>query len=215
MNELDIEQQSKMESRHSLVGPANLWKSKRNFQIDFLLKKNLKPTATLMDIGCGTLRGGIPLIKYLNTGNYFGIELRDFALEEGKKELHEVKLEFKKPTLIHSSDISNIKLETKLDVIWSFAVLIHMSDEILDDTLSFVQRYLSDTGVMYANVNIGKGRGVWHEFPVVWKSFQFYEDICKKNNLSVKNLGSLKNYGHIVNNDQDQKDKIMLEIRKL
>lgn len=209
-------EESVMESRHSLVGPPNLWKSKRDFQIDFLLKKNLKPNDVLMDIGCGTLRGGIPLIDFLNEGNYFGIEARDFVLEEGKKELKETKLDSKKPTLIHAFDISKIKLEQKFNFIWSFAVLIHMSDESLDGTLHFVSNHLTDSGVMYANVNIGEEvTGYWHEFPLVWRPFSFYEDMCKKHKLSIKSLGSLKDYGHIVNKDQDQKDKIMLEIRKL
>lgn len=206
---------SAKEARHSLVGPPNLWKSKRDFQMNFLLKKDLKPSDVLMDIGCGTLRGGIPLIDYLDEAHYFGIEARDFVLEEGKQELLDAKLGHKKPTLICSADIANISLQQTFDVIWSFAVLIHMTDDILHDTLEFVQQHLSSTGVMYANVHIGQANGVWHEFPVVWRPFQFYEEACEKYNLSVTNLGSLKQYGHIVNKNHDQEDKVMLEIRKL
>ena len=60
---------SKKEQRHYLVGAAHLWEMKQKFQIEFLKENGLKPQDRFVDIGCGTLRGGIPLIKYLETGN--------------------------------------------------------------------------------------------------------------------------------------------------
>ena len=59
-----------------MVGPAHLWKMKRDFQIDFLRGRGLSPQHYLLDIGCGTLRGGIPLIDYLEPGHYYGVESR-------------------------------------------------------------------------------------------------------------------------------------------
>ncbi len=73
--------------RHSHVGAPEGWELKRRFQIDFLKKQGLKPEHYLLDIGCGTLRGGIPIIDYLDKGHYYGIEVRDFVLDEGRKEL--------------------------------------------------------------------------------------------------------------------------------
>ncbi len=204
-----------IEARHALVGPADIWESKRAFQFNFLIDRLLKKDHYLLDIGCGTLRGGIPLIEYLDKGHYFGIEARDYVLNEGKKELSEAGLELKQPTLLHSPDIAQLNFDFKFDYIWSFAVLIHMTDEILDDTLKLVSEYLSDSGVMYANVNIGTSRtGNWQEFPVMWRPLSFYEDVCVRNGLTVKSLGSLKQFGHVVIGDQSQEDKIMLQIKK-
>ena len=58
------------ERRHAMVGPAKLWKMKRDFQIKFLKKSGLLPKHYLLDIGCGTLRGGIPFIEYLDEKKY-------------------------------------------------------------------------------------------------------------------------------------------------
>ena len=69
------------ERRHSLVGPPDLWEMKREFQIRFLRQAGLSPEHYLLDIGCGTLRGGIPLIDYLETGHYFGLESRQQGLD--------------------------------------------------------------------------------------------------------------------------------------
>lgn len=77
--------ETKKERRHAMVGPAHLWKMKRDFQIQFLKTMNLKREHYLLDIGCGTLRGGIPLIAYLQDGHYFGVEVREKALNEGRK----------------------------------------------------------------------------------------------------------------------------------
>ena len=55
----------KNEKRASLVGPPKLWQSKRDCQIKFLLEHGLKQDHYLLDLGCGVLRGGIPIINYL------------------------------------------------------------------------------------------------------------------------------------------------------
>ena len=136
-------------------------------------------------------------------------------LDEGKKELAESGLESKQPTLLCSPDISKLIIDRKFDFIWAFAVLFHMTDEILEDILKFVNELLSDSGVMYANVNIGTRRiGKWQEFPVMWRPMSFYEEVSTRNGLTVKSLGSLELFGHVVKEGQSQEDKIMLEIKK-
>ncbi|MGC2692617.1 MAG: class I SAM-dependent methyltransferase, partial [Desulfobaccales bacterium] len=95
----------------------------------------LKPEHYLMDIGCGTLRGGIPLIDYLKEGHYFGIETRKEVLDEGRMELKEAGLNWKSPTLLTTEQFTKGGILQKFDFIWAFSVLIHMTDEILNDTL--------------------------------------------------------------------------------
>ncbi|MCK5524978.1 MAG: class I SAM-dependent methyltransferase [Thiomargarita sp.] len=193
--------QTKAERRHTLVGPSKLWKMKRDFQIKFLKDFNLKPQHYLLDVGCGTLRGGIPLIDYLENGHYFGIESREEALDEGRKELQEARLEVKNPTLLMSPDISQLIIDQEFDFVWAFSVLIHMSDDILNDALNFVNKHLSAEGVFYANVHIGAGKeGKWEEFPIVSRTFEFYSEACTRNGLTVFDLGPLKNLGHDVSN---------------
>ena len=203
--------QGRKERRHSLVGPAHLWKVKRDFQIQFLKDMNLKPNHYLLEIGCGTLRGGIPIIDYLQDGNYFGIEVRNKALDEGRKELKESGLEGKNPTLLLSSDIPELALDRKFDFIWSFSVLIHLQNEILNDTLNFVSNHLSEEGIFYSNVNIGEGKdGSWQGFPVVKRTLDFYIQACAMHGLIVSDIGSLKELGH----DAEFNNQRMLRITR-
>lgn len=214
INPIKFLRQSKVERRHELVGSGHLWKMKREFQITFLKKAGLLPRHYLVDIGCGTLRGGIPLINYLDKGHYYGIETREVVLNEARKELLESGLN-KTPSLLLSDDISKLEIDTKFDFIWSFSVLIHMPDKVLNDCLLFVAKHLQDTGVMYANVNIGSQvNEKWQGFPVVYKSLDFYIDAGLANNLKVSDIGSIKDFGHITGIEL-QDNQRMLKIEKI
>lgn len=184
--------------RHALVGPADLWSMKRQFQICFLRQMGLRPFQRLLDLGCGTLRGGIPIIEYLETGNYTGVELRKEVLEEGRKELVESGLAHKDPFLIECHRLDTLHLGQKFDVVWAFAVLIHMDDACLDSALASVSRHLNHDGLFYATVNLGdKAEGRWQGFPVVWRHYSFYEEAFRCSGLVVEDIGPLAAFGHI------------------
>jgi cyclopropane fatty-acyl-phospholipid synthase-like methyltransferase len=207
--------QTKKERRHTLVGPAHLWKMKRSFQIQFLKDMGLQHVHYLFDIGCGTLRGGIPLIDYLQVGHYFGLEVRSEVLDEGRKELKEAGLERKKPTLLVYPDISQLNLGRYFDYIWAFSVLIHMSDNILKDTFGFVNKHLSKEGFFYANVNIGKRKEHnWQGFPNVARTFDFYSDACTTNGLMISDLGPLRDLGHFSNVESQDNQRMLRITRK-
>ncbi|MEP5104253.1 MAG: class I SAM-dependent methyltransferase, partial [Ekhidna sp.] len=94
---------------------------KQKFQIDFLKEMGLKPQNTLLDIGCGTLRGGIPIIQFLEEEKYFGIDVREKVIEEAFKELREEKLEHKKPNIEVFSDFKELNYEHSFDIIFAFS----------------------------------------------------------------------------------------------
>lgn len=185
------------EQRHALVGPANLWKMKRDFQIAFLKDSGLMSNQSLLDIGCGTLRGGIPIIDYLEKGNYTGIDVRKKVLDEAQKELKAEKLEQKSPKLVFFEEFSQLNLETKFDYVFAFSVLFHLEDSIVEKCFEFVSRHLSEVGVFYANIHTGEyPDGQWQGFPVAFRSLDFYEVMAKKYQLNTISRGSLEKLGH-------------------
>ncbi len=184
--------------RHSLVGPGEIWETKRRFQIEFLKEAGLKSESYFADLGCGTLRGGIPIIAYLAEGHYWGLDVRAKVLEEGRTELLEAGLEQKRPQLVLAEDISRVDLGRRFDFIWAFAVLLHMSDDVAKSCFGFVHRHVEPTGCFYASVNIGdrtESRG-WGDFPIVWRSREFYEAAALRHDLHMRDLGSLSSLGH-------------------
>lgn len=185
--------------RHAFVGPPQLWALQRRFQFEFLTSHGLRPEHRLLDIGCGTLRGGIPLIEYLETGHYVGVEARAEVLEEGRKELAESGLEYKHPLLIQAADPAQIQLEAPFDFAWAFMVLIHMHDEVVDAYLGLVSRGLTEGGEFYANVGLSDRpeiKASWQGFPVVARPLESYQRLAASHGLIVDDLGTLATLGY-------------------
>lgn len=184
-------------NRHALVGPEDLWEPKRRFQFEFLTSHGLRPQHRLLDIGCGTLRGGLPLIEYLQPGHYTGIEARAAVLEEGRKELTEAGLTHKQPVLVCASDPAQIELDAPFDFVWAFSVLIHLSDELVDGYLRLVARSLTESGKFYANVMLGERRAAqWQGFPVLSRPRDSYQAWAEAHALSMAEVGTLEQLGH-------------------
>ena len=197
-----------------MVGPPHLWRMKRDFQIEFLKKVGLRREHHLLDLGCGTLRGGAPMISYLQVGHYFGVDVRAEVLSEADKELREEGLQDKEPILIHASDLSTLSIEQKFDFIWAFSVLIHLTDSILSDALSFIRNQLQPSGVFYANVSIGEtSDATWREFSLVSRTMEFYKDIAHKNGLKVQDMGTIASLG-FASGHQGHDSKTILQFRR-
>jgi cyclopropane fatty-acyl-phospholipid synthase-like methyltransferase len=184
--------------RHALVGPPHLWAKKRRFQFDFLTSHGLRPGHRLLDIGCGALRGGIPLIEYLETGHYAGVEARAAVLAEGREELAKSGLEHNHPLLIHAADPAQIQLEDPFDFAWAFSVLYHMPDEVVDAYLRLISESLAAGGEFYANVQLSEQprEGSWQGFPVLSRRRDFYQRLAASHGLRVSDVGTLESLGH-------------------
>lgn len=57
--------------QHAVGG---MWKEIGRLQFDFLVAHGLAPSHLLLDMGCGTLRGGLHFIRYLEPGHYWGVD---------------------------------------------------------------------------------------------------------------------------------------------
>ena len=102
------------------------------------------------------------MIKYLEAGNYYGIDVRAQVLAEARKELEDSGLQDKAPVLLLMEQAdSQIPGQLVFDRIWIFNTMIHMHDPILIDTIKFVSRHLSPLGVGHGTVYLGKRQTPW------------------------------------------------------
>ena len=201
------------EGRHGRAGAPHLWRMQRAFQIDFLQRMGLSKHHHLLDLGCGTLRGGLPLIGYLSAGNYTGIDVRAEIIVEAQRELEEAGLEQRYPRISHVDSLAGLELRTSYDYIWAFSVLMHLDDPDLEAALAFAARHLRPNGCFYANVHLGDGRlGTWAGFPVLARPLDWYRARAHEAGLSIDSLGRLCAIGH-VSGDRNCDSQFMLRFR--
>ncbi|HYM54637.1 MAG TPA: class I SAM-dependent methyltransferase, partial [Solirubrobacteraceae bacterium] len=72
-----------------LGGPKRDFEQVGRLCLEVLLRERLRPSSRVLDVGCGALRVGYWLMRFLDTGCYYGIEPNRKMLETGLEELVE------------------------------------------------------------------------------------------------------------------------------
>ncbi len=129
---------------------GGLWEELGHLQLEFLIKSGLKPNHKLLDIGCGCLRGGVHYVKYLQEGNYYGLDINNSLIEAGKIELKKADLIKKKPNLIVDDKFSFDKFGSKFDFMVSVSVFTHLPMNIIIRCLNKARESLTPNGVYYS-----------------------------------------------------------------
>ena len=109
----------------------------RDFQLNYLKSKGLKPDSVLLDYGCGALSAGRFFVDYLDAGRYIGADVAKAVLDEGSRRLNNLSLDGKKARLIHIKN-NHLPYEEigKVNLIWAQSVVTHMSPEDLSTMIS-------------------------------------------------------------------------------
>lgn len=122
----------------ALVGAAEGYDIVGAVQFNLLTFLGLREQHFLLDIGCGSLRGGRLFIPYLLPGRYFGVEPEQWLIEEGVK--HEVGrdlIEVKQPVFSSDRDFTLSIFNQRFDFILAQSIFSHAS-------LSQIRRCLSE-----------------------------------------------------------------------
>lgn len=111
------------------VGGA--WEEVGELQFAFLCSAGLRPDHVLVDIGCGSLRGGVHFIRYLDAGNYLGIEREAQLVEVGiESELGRDDHDVKQPEFVISGAFEFERFSKRPDYGLALSVFTHLT---LDD----------------------------------------------------------------------------------
>ena len=107
---------------------GSLWEELGDLQIKFLISQGMRPSHTLLDVGCGCLRLGVKAIPYLQRGNYFGIDNNASLLQAGMNvELQQINLKGALPEgrLFILPDFEFQKLGKKFDFLIAQSLFSH------------------------------------------------------------------------------------------
>lgn len=129
---------------------GGMWEEIGRLQFEFLRARGLKPDHRLLDIGCGSLRGGIHAIKYLETGNYYGLDINPSLIEAGRHELRLAGLTHKNPHLAVSDRFELGLFRQKFDYLLALSVFTHVFANHIIRCLTEVRGVLASKGQFFA-----------------------------------------------------------------
>src|SRR5437868_130600 len=86
------------------VAVGGMWEEVGRLQLDFLVSRGMLPGHRLLDLGCGSLRGGIHFVGYLEPEQYVGVDASAELLVTGRLELQRAGLLGRKPILLERAD---------------------------------------------------------------------------------------------------------------
>jgi SAM-dependent methyltransferase len=131
---------------------GGLWEALGELQLDFLVRRGLRPDRKLLDLGCGCLRGGIRFLRYLDRGNYYGIEANESLVAACEIELTEAGLGDRMPpgNLLHNRDFEAWRFQTEFDFVLAQSVFSHLPDPWLRRCLAELAGCVRPGGQFYA-----------------------------------------------------------------
>lgn len=122
------------ETKHEICG---------RLQIETLRQFGLKPHHRVLDIGCGWLRGGQYLIRYLDAGNYVGLDKDKGWLDKARGLLladHELRA--KEPTIRETATFRLYPHES-FEFAWAFSVFTHLDEQQVDSCFASIRGHVA------------------------------------------------------------------------
>ena len=136
-------------AHRELVG--GLWDEIGPLQFYFLRSEGLRPEHTLVDVGCGALRGGVHFVAYLDEGNYCGIDRNRSLVAAGRLELDRSRITRRRPRLLVNDRFEVSLFGTAFDYALAISLFTHLPSEDIAECLRAVGQVLEPHGRLYAS----------------------------------------------------------------
>jgi cyclopropane fatty-acyl-phospholipid synthase-like methyltransferase len=127
-------------------------------QLELLKREGCNPNSYVLEFGCGHLHLGVPLIQFLETGHYVGVDpnewIRQHAMEKPKvRNL----VEEKQARFFTRDDFDASDAGSKFDYIFSHSVLSHAAHWQLDQYLRNASNVLKEDGCILSSIRLAEG----------------------------------------------------------
>jgi len=135
-------------AHRELVGGS--WDEIGMLQFYFLRSEGLRPEHTLVDIGCGALRGGVHFVAYLDEGNYCGIDRNRSFVTAGRREL-DASGTRRRPRLLVNDGFEVALFGAAFDYALAISLFTHLPSDEIARCLRAVGEVLEPHGRFYAS----------------------------------------------------------------
>jgi hypothetical protein len=121
-------------------------------QFCLLAALGLREHHTLLDVGCGSLRGGKLFLPYLLPGHYFGIEPESWLIDEGiAAELGRDIIRVKQPAFDHNRDFDLGVFGRKFDYVLAQSIFTHAAPPQVRKLLAGARQVMEPGSLFAAN----------------------------------------------------------------
>lgn len=135
----------------ALVGAPDEYDVAAAMQFNLLTFLGLREYHFLLDIGCGSLRGGRLFIPYLKPARYFGMEPNHQSIRDGiKNELGEGITRVKRPVFNYDENFTLSIFEKKFDFLIAQSIFSHASQDQIRRCLSEARKVMMPTSIFAA-----------------------------------------------------------------
>jgi SAM-dependent methyltransferase len=131
------------------------WDAIGKHQYEFLVARGLKPGHRLLDLGCGSLRGGVHFVAFLDGGNYFGLDISKSLLDAGYDiEVKRLGLTHKLPreNLVCTPSFEMPLPDEYFDFILAQSVFTHISFNAIRVCLEKTARLVRRRGIFFRDL---------------------------------------------------------------
>ena len=145
---------------------GGMWHEMGWFQLGYMVGAGLRPHHRLLDVGCGSMRGGMLFTRYLDRGNYWGFDKEQELVRAGWHVLARAALTGKYPHLhvVKNFDLSSFPDGLFFDFALAQSVFTHLlPDQILACLRAVIPR-LKLSGELHATFFEGDDEGEEHPF---------------------------------------------------
>ncbi len=181
-----------------------MWDEIGKLQFEFMLTHGLLPQHRLLDVGCGSLRGGVHFVRYLEKGNYYGVDQDQWLLDAGlRHELKDEGLADRQPLLLCRDDFDFSAFGTTFDFAIAQSVFTHLpwnsilrclynAQQVLKPGGRFFATFFEDPKEEYSTGHIHHSPGEIVTYPdkdPYHYSFSVFRDLADRARLNVNYIG--------------------------
>lgn len=150
-NEKWVQKMRDSKDHREFVGPTDEYDLNAAMQFNLLTFLGLREYHTLLDIGCGSLRGGRLFIVYLLPHHYFAIEPEQWLVEKAiSNEMGRELIDLKSPCFTHNSRFLCDVFGQQFDYVLAQGVFVHAPECDIRKCISETAKCMKSTSIFAA-----------------------------------------------------------------
>jgi len=130
---------------------GGLWEKIGRLQFEKLVSEGLQPHHYLLDVACGSLRGGVHFIPYLEPGRYLGMDKEKDLIKAGiEQELGQQVFDRQQPQFVVSSTFEFEKFGVQPDFALAQSLFTHLPAPMIVECLTKLRAVAKSNTRFYA-----------------------------------------------------------------